>query len=373
MPRPRKHNPSIPAHIDQSAIPKGVYWHPAKLYWYGFTTGDDGRKTTYKIAEATARLSELHALAEQHRQEEEAERQPARGTLDWLLGEFNASPKFRELSPRTQADYRAQRRVAATIQTKVGMLGGLLVTKLSVPFLQRVADRIADKTPTKANHLVRYMRRVLRWGIARGYCQHNPCDGIEMAKERRRRRLPSDEAHRIVLEHVRDAGSYLYPAMEFAYLCRLRGIEANTLTDWHVTPKGLRSNRTKGSRDNITEIGPRLQAAITAAQQIRATSWAAHRVPTPIDPKARRLIVSPHTGAALSKSGLDTAWQRMMNGLIASGALAEEDRFAMHDLKRKGASDYEGTRAEKLDAGGWRSPGMADVYDLSVPVVKPTR
>lgn len=26
MPRPRKHNPTIPAHIDQRKIPKGVYW-----------------------------------------------------------------------------------------------------------------------------------------------------------------------------------------------------------------------------------------------------------------------------------------------------------------------------------------------------------
>lgn len=371
MPRPRKPDPTIPAHIDQSAIPRGIYWSAAGRYWFTNTRTETGGRTTYKVADASAKLSELHALAEQARAEEAKVLTPKIGTVDWILGEFHASPTFRALAPRTQADYARQRKVVAATETKVARLSALEVSKLTVPFMQRICDRIAAQTPTKANHLMRYLRRVFAWGITRGLCTSNPVDGIEMAKERKRRRLPSDQAHERVLELV--SGTYLFVAMELAYLCRLRGIEANTLTDWHVTPEGLRSNRTKGSRDNITQMGPRLKAAIALGQQIRAEAWATRRHPTPIDPKARRLIVSPHTGAPLSKSGLDTAWQRMMTKAIADGVLLEEDRFSLHDLKRKGATDYQGTRAEKIDAGGWKSASMADVYDLSVPIVRPTK
>lgn len=33
---------------------------------------------------------------------------------------------------------------------------------------------------------------------------------------------------------------YLWPVMEIAYLCRMRGIEVVSTTDWHETPDGLR-------------------------------------------------------------------------------------------------------------------------------------
>jgi len=50
---------------------------------------------------------------------------------------------------------------------------------------------------------------------------------------------------------------------------------------------------------------------------------------------------------------------------------AAEDRFSLHDLKRKGGTDTVGTRAEKQDALGV-SEAMMKVYDKSVPRVKPS-
>ena len=50
---------------------------------------------------------------------------------------------------------------------------------------------------------------------------------------------------------------------------------------------------------------------------------------------------------------------------------AAEDRFSLHDLKRKGGTDTVGTRAEKQDALGV-SEAMMKRYDKSVPRVKPS-
>jgi len=48
-----------------------------------------------------------------------------------------------------------------------------------------------------------------------------------------------------------------------------------------------------------------------------------------------------------------------------------EQRFSLHDLKRKGGSDTAGNSADKQDALGVTAP-MMKVYDLSVPRVKPS-
>ena len=77
-------------------------------------------------------------------------------------------------------------------------------------------------------------------------------------------------------------------------------------------------------------------------------------------------------GARLDKSSLDSAWQRLIHRAIKRGVIAADQRFGLHDLKRKGVTDTAGTRADKQDASGHKTASMMDVYDLSVPVVQPS-
>lgn len=50
--RPRKFNPAIPAHIDQSQLPKGIYWRRSgRGNWYVFVTDPDtGERNTKVVA-----------------------------------------------------------------------------------------------------------------------------------------------------------------------------------------------------------------------------------------------------------------------------------------------------------------------------------
>ena len=159
--------------------------------------------------------------------------------------------------------------------------------------------------------------------------------------------------------------------MELSYLCRLRLIETITLTDANERPEGILTNRRKGSRDNIVGWTPRLRAAWNAAKALRAETWEKRKTAVNLQP-ARRPIIVGTSGRALTKSGLDTAWQRFITSALKDGVLTPEQRFGMHDLKRKGITDTKGTRADKQQASGHKDEAMMDVYDLSVPTVKPS-
>ena len=162
---------------------------------------------------------------------------------------------------------------------------------------------------------------------------------------------------------------YLWIVMELAYICRLRGIEVVTLTDANSTADGVMTNRRKGSRDNIVRWYPRLSAAWNAATERRAGIWKAKGRPVPMHPENRPLIVAAD-GSELRKSSLDTAWQRLIKLAIEEEIITEEERFGLHDLKRRGITDTKGTRHEKQEASGHRSASMMDTYDFSVPIVQ---
>ena len=84
-----------------------------------------------------------------------------------------------------------------------------------------------------------------------------------------------------------------------------------------------------------------------------------------------RALFLSQGGEPLSKSGLDTAWQRLIKLAIEKEVIAPEQRFSLHDLKRKGGTEAAGSKGERQDALGV-SDAMMKVYDKSVPRVKPS-
>jgi len=174
-----------------------------------------------------------------------------------------------------------------------------------------------------------------------------------------------------LLERKGGCPEYLGYVMELAYLCRLRGIEVVTLTDANELESGVLTNRRKCSRDNIVRWTPRLRNPWDHAKAYRTKVWAKRKTATPIAPSRRNIIVASH-GGPLCKSSLDTAWQRFITLAIADDIITPEQRFALHDMKRRGIADTVGTRADKQEASGHRDAKMMDVYDHSIPTVSPS-
>ncbi|MGQ7248845.1 hypothetical protein ACUN9Y_16100 [Halomonas sp. V046] len=54
---------------------------------------------------------------------------------------------------------------------------------------------------------------------------------------------------------------------------------------------------------------------------------------------------------------------------IEEEVITKDERFGLHDLKRRGITDTQGTRHDKQEASGHRSAAMLDVYDLSTLIV----
>jgi len=306
-----------------------------------------------------------------------------RDSLAYLAEQYHQSQKFRSLAKKTQVSYCYSRDVLIAIPTKLGKpLGELAVRKFTPSLVQRLIDRIAEEgKPSKAAHALRYLRLLMQWGRNRGFIETNPAQGIEAPKERKQRRLPEPTVMVDLIQLAKQQGKltrgekgacspYLWYVMEISYLCRLRGIETVTLTDANETPEGVLTNRRKGSRDNIVRWTPRLRAAWEAAKQVRATIWAKRKMPVPALPEQRRIIVAAH-GGALQKSSLDTAWQRLVKQAIDKGIMTADQRFGLHDFKRRGITDTLGNRADKQEASGHRDASMLNVYDLSVPIVDP--
>lgn len=372
--RPRKHNPAIPDHIDQAALPKGLYFADGR--WYRIEPHPEGGRRKVTVAGRTARLSELHAIME------EAQGKGVPGTLGYVFDQFLASDNFRKLAAGTRKDYAWCDGLVRNYPTKLGVpLGTLQVDRLTPVVFQRMVDAVAADTPSKANHMLRYARRALTWGLQRGHCRTNPARGVEQARERGAFKMPEHDVFTAVLTFARERGAlpphskgsvppYLAPAMELAYGCRMRGIEVNTLTDAHKLEDGIYASRRKGSKHNVTAWNGRLRAAWAELEQIRADILARQeargvRRPVPINPEQRFLLVS-QSGTPLRKAALDTAWQRLMHAAIAAGVITEEQRFTLHGLKHRGLTD--GT---DKGAAGHKTAAMKDRYDHEVPVVEP--
>jgi integrase len=372
MPRARKHHPTIPAHIQQDKLPRGIYWDASGTgRWYVFEERD-GKRGTKTIAGRRATLSELHAIAE-HRAGGHQ-----RGTINHVVERYKASPKFAKLSKRSRKDYAYNLDQACKYTTKVGPLGEQMVDKLSPPVFARLRDALAKDTPAKANAWIRRLSGAFAWGIQDGCCTTNPCAGVEAVEEAGANGMPSLELFRRVQAFARDRATlernarghvapYLAPFMEIAYQSRLRSIEVLRLTDADITPEGLVCRRTKGSKTNVARIGPLLAASLADLKKRRKEIWEERQCEVHIRPELRFLFIG-EGGEPLTRDGFSAAWQRMMR--LARdpehGVLREGERFTAHGLKHRGITDS----ADKT-AGGHKSEQMRHRYDHSLPIVDP--
>ncbi|WP_309546855.1 site-specific integrase, partial [Xanthomonas phaseoli] len=370
-------------------FPKGIYWDASgNGRWYVLNPHPEGRGHKAKtVAQASARLSDLHVIAEQRNGA------AVRGTISFVIDLFEASLSFAQLASTTQQHYRDYAKAIRTYPLKNGTaLGDAVVDRLTPGVLRRLVDVIAQGRPaekpgeqavpgypTKANHWLRYLRRVFGWAREHDHVQTNPATGVKQVKEKRAHRMPKPEVFRAVQAYAKECSTrgarqkgalppYLWAAMELAYQVRLRGIEVLTLTDAHNIGDMLMTNRRKGSRDNLVRKGTQLAAAIEALLGYRHRVWERRKQPIPLQPIDRNLFVG-EDGEPLTKSGFNTSWQRMMTNALRDKIIDEADRFAMHGLKHRGVTD---TLGDKKLASGHKTDAMAYLYNHALEHVEPS-
>lgn len=369
--RKRKIDLTIPAHINQKKLPKGCYWDKVKQHWYTIYKKPNGKSGRKRIAGPTALMSELHRIME-------AENGIDRDTFSFLADKYFKSTAYKKLS--NKKNHLDAYKILKAFPTKIKKpLHEMSIKLWTDGLVQKVIDKTSiNNGPSAAVKLNAFIRRVFSWNIKRDHCKYNPAIKTELPEERKKQIYPSHRAYYALLNHAKAKGTYsqkfkgscphyIWIVMELEYLCRQRGIETRTMTDKDIDDIGVTTNRTKGSKTNVTEWNDRLKLAVDEAQKARKAIYDAKGRPTPLKASDRPLIVNT-MGESLKASAYHSAWQRFITNAIQIGVIDASERFSLHDLKRKGVTD---TKGDKLKASGHRDPKMMAIYDKSIDRVKP--
>jgi integrase len=147
---------------------------------------------TYSLAEA--RSWRIDTLAQLQAGSRPAERGPTLrdAAATFLAGIESGAIRNRKgqlYKPSVQRDYRRDldKRI-------VPLIGGSRLNELTLPDVQRVADRLASEglAPASVRNSLMALRALYAWALPRGFAHRNPCDGLRLASaEKGRDRIAS--------------------------------------------------------------------------------------------------------------------------------------------------------------------------------------
>ena len=332
-------------HRQRERLPKYVYLSKGRYIFVPYFGGQRGKEIVL-CREGTS-LLDLWAAYEARTQTEQ------RGTLRWLSDQYLASPAFAAKQPKTQRDYRRCHETA--VQTPLRdnrLLGAVPLDAITPGVVAAYRDRRTQDAPVAANRELAYLSLIFSWGYERELVKINPVKGVKRNREKPRERYIEDWEYQFVYD-LAASPPYIRPAMELAYLARLRKVEVLGLAKQDVTDAGVVARRRKGSRTQVVSWSDRLRHAVGACDAVH--------------PISSIYAIHDAHGQPIPESTFDTAWQRLMTKASSRGL---KERFTFHDLKAKGVSDFDG---DKQRAAGHRTAQAAAVYDRKIETIKPTK
>lgn len=154
----------------KTGLPKGVWFQKriladGRLVRYGYLGRGKGSVGLGREGTAEFVINLAAAL----------KREPASGTVEYLIFQYKCSPEFARLADRTKADYR---KLLDKIQAKFGPLSLRAMADREIArHLFAWRDSMAA-TPRRADYAVQVLKVVLGWGQKRGYLEVNRAEGI---------------------------------------------------------------------------------------------------------------------------------------------------------------------------------------------------
>ena len=370
----RSQTKQYPLGIDSSKLPTGCYWDSQRKYWYTrFFEG--GKHKKFILGKENLSMSDLWDAME--------EPDLDKASFQWMWEQFLESRKWKDLGPDSHKSYRNTVRIIKTIKTNRSgiMLNATDRHRWTTQTMQESIDYIADNIGDTTSHRAKEnLSALFNWGLRKGHVKSNPVSAVELNSLKPKQRLPTrlllatltgfaiDRSKR--KPHTKGSSpSSIWKSLELAYLNRLRGIEVRHLTDAHVLEEGLLCQRVKGSNTNITLWDDRLRLVVKQCIADRDALWAKKKRPYPMRPEQRFLVVN-NSGEPLTGDGWQSIWRSFLTSAIEDSLMTEEEWFGLHDIKRRGTTDTEGTAEDKLAATGHKSRRMLEIYDKSIARVK---
>lgn len=258
---------------------------------------------------------------------------PPDNTVNYIIDQYTKSPEFQALkSTRHMLQAFERLKVVPTIDEI--KFGDLEYENITPGVIRQYLDYRNNKS---GNREIAYFSSAWSWCRERDVIfGDNPCKGVRKIKETPKKKYITDEEYK---RAYTVAPKHIQVAMELIYLCRMRPSEALDVRVKDCEEEGLNTRRLKGSNDALTVWTPRLKSVIDMGLE------GCVRVP--------EMPIVNRNGSDVSYWALNNAWRTVKK---ESGV-----DFKISRLKGKGTSDFEG---DKQQAGGWKSPGMVDVYDV---------
>lgn len=272
--------------------------------------------------------------------------------LSWLLTEYQKSKAFMAKAASTQKYHSEMaKRVCEYAMRNGRQFGAAELKMITAGSMRQYLDaRERDKAPTAGNREVALISVAWNWALERDLVDKpNPCAIVKRNKESPRTRYVTDNEYAVAYS-LAARYPYLQPAMELAYLCRMRRIEILNAKRSQILDNGFDTLRTKGSRDAITLWSDRLRNAINYDGGTVKSMY----------------IIHDKNGQRINDEAFKTAWTRLKKLMVE----AKIEAFNFHDLKAKGVSDFEG---DKLSASGHKDGKMLKVYDRKKHEIESTR
>lgn len=277
-------------------------------------------------------------------------------TISKLLEMYLNSEHVNNLSKNTRSGYMIYYKTMINMPTKNAKKFGDMPYEAVTPGVIRkyLDKRKAEKAPIAGNREVELLSASYNWAYERDKASKNPCKGVRHNSEKAKDVYVTDEQYNALLEVTK--GHPMFYAIQIAYLCRARGIEAFDLDLNDLDfDKGVFVSRTKGSWSEWTSWSPSLRNAIEGALEHRKKVFTKLTMTSKPTPNHQVLLVTKE-GKPFNKNARDSAWQRSYKKLVEMGIASMEkaERFSFHDLKAKGVSDHKnhesGHKSEKAKA-----------------------
>lgn len=260
-------------------------------------------------AEACRRVLEMNGQADDS------------GTIARLWEHYKASPKWRGLKERTQADFEAYSKPLLAV------FGGVHAASITAPDVSRYLNVERASAPVRANREVSLLGNLIALAIRRGEALANPCRGgqVERNTERPRTVAPSRSDIDALVRFAEAKGGQwpvITMAAEFAALAGSRQIEFLSLYWPQFSTDEVRLRRAKQRKgvEKVEQISvsPALLALRNRLQAVAK------------DGKVGTVFPNRH-GNPYTASGFASMWGKLMREAIAKKVIGR--RFTFHDLR----------------------------------------
>jgi len=259
------------------------------------------------------------------------------GTVSRLWQQYQDTPGWRDLSPRTRADYT----VYSVPLLKV--FGNMAAADITAPMVARYLRVERGKAPTRANREVSLLGNLIGLAIERGECERNPCRGGQVArnKERPRTTLPARGDIAALAAYAQTLGAQqrvIVMAAEFAALTGARQVEMLRL---HWPQFGADEVRLRRAKQRMGSEKVERIAVSPALLALRARLQAVAHEPT------LGAVFPTAGGNPYGSSGFASMWGKLVRGALEAGVIAR--RFTFHDLRAHYATQHQLTTGRTAD------------------------